>query len=251
MRAPFEMEQQIQQNLNQPKQASWRQYALLTVGSESIWGLIRHELITGLLGGFPGAVGLWLRRKAYPCLFRTCGRGLIVGKNVTLRGTGKISIGDNVALDDGVVLDARGEHATMELKERALISRNTIVRSRNGSVVIGTHADIGANCILATDSSLSIGDDTLVAAFCYLIAGGNHAYENPDVPIREQGFNKKGGIRVGRDVWIGSHVAVQDGASIGDGAVVGSHAMVNRDIGPLAVAWGVPAREHRKRGDRA
>jgi len=245
------MEQQIQQNLNQPKQASWRQYALLTVGSESIGALLKHELLTGLLGGFPGALGLWLRRKLYPSLFASCGRGLIVGRNVTLRGTANIRIGDNVALDDHTVLDARGADASIEVKDRALISRNTIVRSRNGTVAIGMHADIGANCILATDSNLSIGDDTLVAAFSYLIAGGNHAYEDPDTPIREQGFLKRGGIVVGRDVWIGSHVAVRDGVSIGDGAVIGAHAMVNKDIGPLEVAMGVPAVARRKRGGGA
>ena len=245
------MDQQIQENLNQPKQASWKQYALLTVGSESVWGLLKHELITGLLGGFPGALGLWLRRKTYPLLFKSCGRGAIIGKNVTLRGTSKITLGDHVALDDGVVVDARGTEASIDIRDRALVSRNTILRSRNGRVELGSHADIGANCILATDSVLTVGDDTLIAAFCYLIAGGNHRYQDPEISIRKQGFDKRGGITVGRDVWIGSHVAVQDGASIGDGAVIGSHAMVNKEIESLAVAWGVPARKQRIRGDTA
>lgn len=245
------MEEQIQQNLNQPKQPSWRQYALLTVGSESMWELLRHELLTGLLGGIPGALGLWLRRKTYPLLFQHCGRGLIVGRNVTLRGTSRISIGDHVALDDGVVLDARGTEASITLEDRVLISRNTILRSRNGRVFIGAYADIGANCILATDSDLRIGKDTLVAAFSYLIAGGNHRYQDLDTPIREQGFDKRGGIQVGEDVWIGSHVAVQDGASIGDKAVVGSHAMVKGEIPSGSVAWGIPARAQRRRGEQA
>lgn len=243
------MDAQIHNNISQPAKASWRQYALLAVGSESLWSLIKYEVITGLLSGFPGGLGLWLRRKLYPSLLGSCGKGLIVGRNVTLRGTGKIHLGDHVALDDGVVIDARGPDADVRLGDRALASRNTILRSRNGTITLGSHVDVGANCILATDSALTVEDDTLIAAYSYLIAGGNHGYEDPDTPIRLQGFRKRGGITVGKDVWIGSHVAVQDGANIGDRAVIGSHAMVNKDIPELSVAWGVPAVPQRKRGE--
>jgi len=245
------MEQQIQNNLNQKNRASWRQFALLTVGTESLWALLRHEIVTGLLGGFPGALGFWLRRKIYPSLFASCGRGLIVGRNVTLRGTKKIHLGDNVALDDQTVLDARGEAACIKLGDRALISRNTIVRARNGLIQVGARADIGANCILATDSLLEIGDDALIAAFCYLIAGGNHRFDRTDVPINQQGFQSRGGIVLENDVWLGSHCAVQDGVRIGHGSIVGAHAMVNKSIEPLVIAWGVPAVKQRSRETNA
>jgi len=241
------MEQQIQHNLNQKNRASWRQFALLTVGAESLWALLKHEIITGLLGGFPGALGFWLRRKIYPSLFAACGRGLIVGRHVTLRGTQKIHIGDNVALDDQTVLDARGEEARIEIGDRALISRNSIVRARNGLIRIGPRADIGANCILATDSRLEIGGDALIAAYCYLIAGGNHRFDRTDVPINQQGFQSRGGIVLEDDVWLGAHSAVQDGVRIGRGAIIGTHSMVNKSLDPLVIAWGVPAVKQRSR----
>lgn len=241
------MKQQMQRNLNQPREASWRQYAKLTVGSESVWALLRHELLTGLLGGFPGALGLWLRRKFYPLLFAECGRGLIVGRNATLRGTGNIRLGKNVALDENVVLDARGAEAEIVIGDGALISRNTIVRARNGRIGIGEESDIGANCILATDSRLEIGKQVLVAAFSYLIGGGNHVIDDPDTPIMEQGFKSEGGVTVEDDVWIGSHAAVMDGVTIGSGAVVGAHSLVNKSLPGRCVAWGVPARKRRER----
>jgi acetyltransferase-like isoleucine patch superfamily enzyme len=244
------MDTQIHNNISQPAKASWRQYALLAVGSESLWDLIKYEILTGLLSGFPGGLGLWLRRKLYPTLLGSCGKGLIIGRNVTLRGTGKIHLGDHVALDDGVVIDARGPDAEVRLGDDALASRNVIFRARNGRIRLGNHANIGVSCLLATNSTLEVGDDTLVAAFCYLIAGGNHGYQDPDIPIRLQGFENRGGIRIGNDVWIGSHVAVQDGVTIQNRAVIGCHAMVNKDIPELGVAWGIPAMVHRKRGEK-
>lgn len=242
------IDQQIQKNIHQPQQASWRQYARLVVGSERLGPFLRHELVTGLLGSWPGAAGLWLRRKMYSGLFAACGRGLIAGRNVTLRGTANIKLGRNVALDDNVVLDARGPEALIEIGDGVLISRNTIIRARNGRIVIGDGADVGANCILATDSRLEIGCETLIAAFTYITAGGNHGYMDPTTPIIKQGFTSKGGVTIGDDVWLGSHTTVLDGVTVGRGAVIGAHSLVNKNIEPLAFAWGAPAVKRGQRG---
>jgi len=40
-------------------------------------------------------------------LFKSCGRGVVFGKNMTIRHPAKISIGDNVVLDDNSVVDAK------------------------------------------------------------------------------------------------------------------------------------------------
>jgi acetyltransferase-like isoleucine patch superfamily enzyme len=242
-----EISQQIQNNLNQPHQASWRQYARLAVGGEALGPFLRYELVTGTLSGFPGALGLWLRRKAYTGLFGACGRGLILGRNVTIRGAARIRIGKNVAIDDNAVLDARGAEASIEIGDGVLISRNTIVRTRNGRIAIGAGSDVGSNCILGTDSRLEIGRDVLIAAFTYVTAGGHHRYDDPSVPIIRQGFISKGGVTIGDDVWIGSHVAVLDGVSIGSGSVVGAHSLVNKSLAERSIAWGIPATRQRER----
>ncbi len=239
---------QIQRALEQPGQPVWKRYARLTVGTSSLRRLVLHETLTGLLGGWPGAVGLALRAFFYPVLFKQLGRGSTIGRNVTLRGTARIRIGKGVSIDDQVVLDARGLNASIDIADGTLISRNTILRARNGQIVIGAGSDIGANCILATDSCLTIGRDVLIAAFCYLAAGGNHVYRDPDQPIIRQGFVSKGGIGVADDVWIGSHTTVLDGVRIAKGAIIGAHSLVNQSIPSLVIAWGQPARPQRERG---
>lgn len=52
---------------------------------------------------------------------------------------------------------------------------------------------------------------------------------------------------IGHDVWIGHAAIVMPGVRVGMGAVIGSGAVVTRDIGPYAIAVGVPARPVRKR----
>jgi len=242
-----DISRQIQNNLNQPNQASWRQYARLAVGGEALGPFLRYELVTGALSGFPGALGLWLRRKLYPGLMAACGRGLILGRNVTIRGAARIRIGKNVAIDDNAVLDARGAEASIENGDGVLISRNTIIRTRNGRIAIGAGSDVGSNCILGTDSRLEIGRDVLIAAFTYVTAGGHHRYDDPAVPIIRQGFISKGGVTIGDDVWIGSHTAVLDGVAIGSGCVVGAHSLVNKSLAARSIAWGIPATRQRER----
>ncbi|KAK3989104.1 trimeric LpxA-like protein [Cladorrhinum sp. PSN332] len=49
-------------------------------------------------------------------------------------------------------------------------------------------------------------------------------------------------ITIGDDVWIGANVTILGGVTIGDGAVIGACSLVNEDIPPLTLAFGVPAR---------
>lgn len=235
-------EQQIQGVLHDEKQATWRKYALLTVGEASWARLLNYELRIGLLGAVPGALGYVLRRRFYRSLFAGCGRGVMIGRNVTLRGASRITLGDGVLVDDNCVLDARGAEARIEIGAGVVLSRNTIVRTRGRELVIGAGTDVGCNCIVATDSRLVLGRDVLVAAFTYITAGGNHNMDRRDVPISQQGFTSLGGVSVGDGAWIGAHCTVMDGVTIGPGAVVGAHSLVRRDVPDFAVAYGIPCR---------
>ena len=56
---------------------------------------------------------------------------------------------------------------------------------------------------------------------------------------------------IGSDVWLGANVVVVPGVRIGDGAVVGANAVVTRDVPPMAIVAGVPARLLRYRDSLA
>ena len=236
---PFE--QQTQKQLLNTNESPWRHYARLVVGKPLAGALVRYELLTGVVGNSPGMLGYWLRQKLYPALFRSCGKNNIIGRNVTVRGGKQISLGSGVAIDDNVVLDVRGEKGSIRIGNGVLISRNTIIRARNATITVGEKSDIGANAILATDSNLEVGKSVLVAAYSYLCAGGNHAFDRTDIPIIEQGFVSKGGVVIEDDVWIGAYGMIMDGVRIGQGTIVGSHSLVNKDIQPGSIVYGQPA----------
>ena len=236
---PFK--QQTQRQLKDGSEPAWRRYALLTIGKPLPAALLRYELITGLLSNFPGMLGYWLRQKLYRYILGSSGKSLIIGRNVTIRGGMKIEIGNHVSIDDNVVIDARGEKGSIKIGSGSLISRNTILRARNASITVDEGSDIGANCILATDSKLEVGKDVLIAAYSYLCAGGNHTYDRTDIPIIQQGFVSKGGVVIEDDVWIGSHAMIMDGVRIGKGSIIGTQSLVNKDFPERSIAFGQPA----------
>ena len=238
---------EAQRVLHDPKRSSVEKYMLLAIGEKSWSRLIKYEFITTLFGGWPGALGLFLRQKAYRALFQSMGRGVTIGRNVTIRGAGRISLGRNVHIDAHCLIDARGAGASIAIGDGVFIGRNTIVRCRGEHLRIGEGTDIGVNCVVATDSRLDIGKDVLVAAYSYIAAGGRHRYDDKTVPIIKQGFDSRGGITVGDGAWIGSHSILTDGSSVGAGTIIGAHSLVNNAIPEMVMAYGSPARVQKPR----
>ncbi|MBM4143211.1 MAG: acyltransferase [Lentisphaerae bacterium] len=229
-------------------ESALRRYARLTVGTPSLPRLIAHEALTCPLSGIPGAAGILLRRLFYRLLFARMGRGTAIGRDVTVRGGARIRLGSRVFVDDLCVLDARGPDAEIHVADNVVLSRNTVVRARNGAIRIGAGADIGCNCLLATDSRLDVGPAVLVGAYAYLCAGGLHRIDGPGCSILGRGLDASRGIAVGEGAWIGAHTVVLDGVTVGAGAVVGANSLVNASLPAMAVAYGSPARVQRTRG---
>jgi len=100
---------------------------------------------------------------------------------------------------------------------------------------------VDRNCYLGAFAPLSIGDETIIGAYSYIITG-NHRTTAKDVPVRLQGYDGAP-VVIGRDVWIGCHVVVLPGVTIGDHAVVAAGAVVTKSI-PSGEIWGgVPAKK--------
>lgn len=235
--------------LTDPAVSPLHKYQDLIVGDRRLWSLVRFELLTTLLGELPGIAGLGLRRLLYPSLLARAGRNVVFGRGITLRHPKLIRVGSNVVIDDGCVLDAKGSaHQGIGIGGGVFIGRATILSCKGGSIEVGDNVNVGVGCVVLSESQVSIGDNCLFAAHCYLVAGGNHDFSRTDIPIIQQPSISQGGIRIQENVWLGARVTVLDGVTIGRDAVIGAGALVTRDIPPLAVAAGVPARVMRLRG---
>lgn len=216
-------------------------YAALVVGREGWGALIRHEAVTLLSQSVPGALGLALRKALYPALLGSCGANVIFGQNVTLRHPHKIRIGDHVVIDDNCLLDAKGTaNRGITIGSGVFVGRNTILSCKDGDIEIHDGANIGFNCEVFSASRVSIGRETLVAAYCYLI-GGDHDFSDPSKGVLAQARRSQG-VTVGDGAWLGAGAKVLDGVTVGDRAIVGAAAVVRENVPAGSIAAGVPAR---------
>lgn len=230
-----------QDQLFDNRQSAREKYAALVVGRSGWGALIQHEAVTLLSQHVPGALGFALRKTLYPTLLGQCGRNVLFGQNVVLRHPHKIRIGDNVVIDDNCLIDAKGEsNRGIAIGSGVFIGRNTILSCKNGDIDVEDGANIGFNCELFSASRVRVGQNTLMAAYCYLI-GGDHDHSNPELPVLEQG-RRSAGVDVGEGAWLGAGAKVLDGVTIGSRAIVGAGAVVRESVPDGAIAVGVPAR---------
>lgn len=225
-------------------------YRQKAAGSVSLFRLLQYEIGMTFFSGLGGGIGYVLRKLFLGPLFRQVGEGLILGKGITLRHPGKIQMGQNVAIDDYVMLDASGAgEEGLQIDDHVIISRNCVVQGKTGYVRLGRKTDIGCNTMITSASGISIGAHVLIGGNCY-IGGGRYFTEKLDVPMMEQGVFSKGPVVIEDDVWLGANVTVLDGVHIGKGSIVGAGAVVTKDLPQYSVATGVPAKVISRRLDK-
>jgi acetyltransferase-like isoleucine patch superfamily enzyme len=233
-----------QKELLDQKRSAASKYRDLFIGRKGLGAFLKYEWITLFTGSVPGALGLALRKIFYPRLLGSVGRGVVFGRNVTLRHPHKIHIGDNTVIDDGAVLDAKGSGRDgIRLGANVLIGRNTILTCKEGSIVVGDYGNISANCSLLSETIIELGQYCFLAGNCFLVAGGNHPITDISKPIMFQPSTAKGGIHIGDDVWLGAGVTVLDGVTIAAGSVVGAGAVITASLPEYSYA--VPDRRLR------
>lgn len=230
-----------QEQLFAPGTSSARKYSALVVGRPGFLPLLAYELVITLSQGFPGALGLALRKALYPFLLGSCGRNVVFGQGVVLRHPHKIRIGDNVVIDDHCLLDAKGEsNQGIRIGDGVFIGRNTILSCKNGDIDLASGVNIGFNCEIFSASRVVVGSSALMAAYCYVI-GGDHDFSDPTKPVLDQA-RSSAGVTIGAGSWLGAGAKILDGVTLGDHAIIGAGAVVRESVPPKAIAVGIPAR---------
>jgi acetyltransferase-like isoleucine patch superfamily enzyme len=241
----------IQKELIDEGKSPFKKYSSFFWGTKSFFGFLRFEVIIVFFSWLPGAAGFFLRRLFYPSLFKRVGKGVVFGRNITLRHPHKISLGDNTFIDDNVVLDAKGEkNEGLRIGKNVYLGRNTILSCKEGSIFLDDYCNLSANCSLLSETEIKMGKYCFLAGQCYLVAGGNHTYDDISIPIMFQPSFTKGGIRIDEDVWLGAGVIVLDGVTIGKGTVVGAGSVVTESLGEYSIAVGTPAKKIKDRRDK-
>lgn len=159
-----------------------------------------------------------------------------------------LKIGSHSYIGDRVII-YQCNSGVVELGEKVQLYSDIIIETGDGgNVIIGADTHIQPRCSLsAYKGSISIGCRVEIAPNCAFYPY-DHSFA-PEQLIRNQPVKTKGGIVVGDDSWLGFGVIVLDGVRIGEGAVVGAGSVVTKDIPDGAIAFGVPARVIKMRGD--
>jgi acetyltransferase-like isoleucine patch superfamily enzyme len=238
----------VQKELIDQKGSFYSKYVALILGKRGFFSFLAYEIIMLFFSGLPGALGFFLRKLFYPILFKKVGKGVVFGRGISVRHPKKIVIGENTFIDDNVVLDAKGkDNEGIQVGRNAYIGRNTILSCKEGSIYLDDYCNISANCHLLSETEIRLGKYVFLAGQCYLVAGGNHSFEDPAIPIMLQPSYSKGGIVIGEDVWLGAGVIVLDGASVGQGTIVGAGSVVTQSLPEYCIAVGIPAKKTKDR----
>ncbi len=122
------------------------------------------------------------------------------------------SLGKNTSLLMGVEF-RKGKN--ISIGNNSIINKKVLLDGRGGKLIIGNNVDIAQETNIWTlehdvhdDHHKDIGDDIIIEDF----------------------------------VWIASRVTILPGVRIGRGAVVASCALVNKDVPPMAIVGGIPAK---------
>ena len=162
-----------------------------------------------------------------------------IGKNVKftkipliyIDRNSKLIIGDNVVINS----DNSRYHLNMHSASKIILDKP------GGIIIIGNNCRIHGTCIHAY-KSVTIGNNCLIAANTQIIDGNGHELSFPNVENRIKTVDEARPIIIEDNVWIGANVIVLPGVTIGAGSVIAAGSIVSKDIPPMAVAGGNPAR---------
>ena len=158
-----------------------------------------------------------------PEQFRRLGEGVVFEPGVLVFHPENIEIGDDVYVAHATML--KGYHKAL--------------------MTIGDGTWIGQGCFLHSAGGLTIGRAVGIGPKVIILTS-QHEAKDRRLPVLHTSV-EFAPVALGDGCDIGSGSVILPGVTIGSGAIVGAGAVVTRDVEPLTVVAGVPARLLRRR----
>jgi acetyltransferase-like isoleucine patch superfamily enzyme len=97
------------------------------------------------------------------------------------------------------------------------------------------------------DNAITIEDDVMMGCGVHIYTN-NHKFDNPDIPLIDQGYYPDEAVILKKGCWIGANAIILPGVSIGENSVVGAGSVVTKSVPDKVVAVGNPAKIIKKIG---
>jgi len=194
---------------------------------ESLRSQYTYQALVELYARFAygdGHVDVLMRRAIWHAAAKSVGKGLSVGNGVGFKHLERFEIGDGVFIGAQSYLQGRFD----------------------GTCIIGNHVWIGPQAYLDA-RDLVLGDYVGWGPGAKVL-GSVHTGVPIDVPIVQTDLEIKP-VRIEPWADIGTNAVILPGVTVGRGAIVGAGAVVTKDVPPLSIVAGVPARVIGLRGE--
>jgi len=123
---------------------------------------------------------------------------------------------------------------------KGVIIRPSVKITYPWKVKIGDYSWVGDDVVLYSLGEIEIEENVVISQRSYLCTG-SHDYTESDFPI----YAKK--IKIEKECWLATDVFVAPGITIGQKTVVGSRSSVFKDLPPMKVCVGSPAKQIKDR----
>jgi galactoside O-acetyltransferase len=161
--------------------------------------------------------------------FRSIGKNVFIKKNVGMFFIENISIGNNVRIDDNVII---------------------VASNKKTPVMLGNYVHIASNCYLAGSEGIEMMDFVTLAPGVSIFSGSDDysgkKLTNPMVGKPYIG-GKSGKVTLCKHVIIGAGSVVLPDVAIKQGSSVGALSLVSKDLNPWGVYSGIPAKKIKNR----
>ena len=161
--------------------------------------------------------------------FLFLGKNVLIKKNVSLYFIENIFIGNNVRIDDNVII---------------------VASNKKTPVKIGNHVHISSNCYLAGSNGIEMNDFNTLAPGVLIFSGSDDysgkKLTNPTVGKKNIG-GKAGKVKICKHVIIGANTVILPKVTIKEGSAVGALSLVNKSLDAWGIYFGSPAKRFKNR----
>jgi len=159
--------------------------------------------------------------------FKSLGENVRISTKASIYNPSRISIGNNVRIDDFAVVSAGAQ-----------------------GIVVGDYVHIAAFCGLVGQAKIHMDDFSGLSSRVFIYSSSDDysgaSLTNPTVPDQFRNV-ESGDVHLGKHVIVGTCATILPGVSIGMGSAIGAYAFVNRNIPDGVIAIGQPCRVVKKR----